>query len=155
MKGVRANLESEACLRDTQPVSVARMKPPGLASGEPEDRLREIRGRCSRIALRSMRATALARRRKTRVHSHPHRLRERGDPVITERSVSTDTPLSRGMCACVWRSTRPPGVPLRNGCFRLCRDRDVIRFAKVGESAMKFARRGFLHLGVAGAALAS
>ena len=36
---------------------VARMEPPGLAFGEPEDRLRDIRERRPRISLRSMRAT--------------------------------------------------------------------------------------------------
>ena len=36
------------------------MEPSGLAFGKPKDTLREIRGRYSRIPLRSMRATMLS-----------------------------------------------------------------------------------------------
>ncbi len=41
---------------------VARMEPSGLAFGKPKDRLREMRGRRSRISLRSIRATIFAPR---------------------------------------------------------------------------------------------
>ena len=74
---------------------VARMEPPGLAFGEPEDRLRDIRDRPPRISLRSMRATEDAIYPRTSTPRSP--------------SAGTERPLSRSPG---FTGPTPSGVPV-------------------------------------------
>jgi dihydrofolate reductase len=61
------------------------MEPPGLAFGKPKDELRAMRGRRSRIALRSIRAT---RRYLERLSARRRALRPRASEIAADRSAS-------------------------------------------------------------------